>query len=196
MIRGVAKCGIVVFVLLSACATQPSPNSQLAPNLSPQTLPEAPYFSLTGRLSIRQNDRLDSVKIVWTRNEREERLKFFTPFGSQLAELVKAVQADGSVAVTLNNGSQVTRAASIDDLTEAVLGVALGGDQIARWVQGVGLVENRPQEFRLRDGSVWQVTAERWQSWQDIYRYAGRLTATKIGDEIALKLVVDEWSAK
>ena len=194
------KFWAVLFVLfaLSACTSFP-PSPSLPPLANAIALPkakEAPYFALSGRLSIRQNDRLDSVKIVWTKDPHEERLKFFSPFGSQLAELTKTIRDDGGFEVVLNNGSQITRADSIDALTESVLGVALEVDQIARWVQGIDLAENQVQDIRLHDGSVWQVTAERFQYLQNLYRYATRISAVKSGGDISLKLVVDEWRAQ
>lgn len=193
--------GLLAVVILAACSSLPPPQLSVGRITS-----EAQFFTLTGRLSIRQNDRLDAVKIVWSKDAREERLKFFTPFGSQLAEVVKITLDGGRAEVTLNNGNQVTRAASIDELTESVLGVTLEVDQIARWVQGMGLTEDLPQDIRLRDGSVWQVTAERFQNAQDIYRYAARISAVKgahsavgthfVAGDISLRLVVDEWRAQ
>ena len=193
--------GLLAALMLGACSSLPPSQSAVG-----RVTSEAQFFTLTGRLSIRQNDRLDSVKIVWSKDAREERLKFFTPFGSQLAELVKIMPAGGRAEVTLSNGNQVTRAASIDALTKSVLGVALEVDQIARWVQGIGLTEDMPQDIRLHDDSVWQVTAERFQNAQDIYRYAARISAVKgahtgvgaqfVAGDISLKLVVDEWSAQ
>lgn len=199
VIKGVV--GLLAVVMLAACSSLPPPQLSVG-----RVTSEAQFFTLTGRLSIRQNDRLDSVKIVWSKDAREERLKFFTPFGSQLAEVVKITLDGGRAEVTLNNGNQVTRAASIDELTESVLGVTLEVDQIARWVQGMGLTEDLPQDIRLRDGSVWQVTAERFQNAQDIYRYAARISAVKgthsavdahfVAGDISLRLVVDEWRAQ
>ena len=193
--------GLLAVLMLGACSSLPPSQSAVG-----RVTSEAQFFTLTGRLSIRQNDRLDSVKIVWSKDAREERLKFFTPFGSQLAELVKITPDGGRAEITLNNGNQITRAVSIDELTESVLGVALEVDQIARWIQGTGLTEDLPQDIRLRDGSVWQVTAERFQNAQDIYRYAARISAVKgahtavgaqfVAGDISLRLVVDEWSAQ
>ena len=199
-ISGVAKCkigrtikhGIIVglTLFLSACTTL-----MPLPPLATVVTEEARYFAMIGRLSIRRQDRFDSVKMVWTRAEREERLQFFTPFGSQVAEIVKEIRADKSVQVTLNNGSQITRAATMDELTEAALGVALEVDQIARWVQGIGVVDNVSQDIQLRDGTLWHVTAERFQDALP-HRYASRIAAVKDGGDVSLKLVVDEWAAK
>ena len=193
--------GLLAGLMLGACSSLPPSQSAVG-----RVTSEAQFFTLTGRLSIRQNDRLDSVKIVWSKDAREERLKFFTPFGSQLAELVKITLDSGGSEVTLNNGNQLTHAASIDELTESVLGVALEVDQIARWIQGVGLIEDLPQDIRLHDGSVWRVTAERFQNAQNNHRYAARISAVKgahttVGDQfvtgdISLRLVIDEWSVQ
>ena len=186
----VAASYVLAACLLNACETLPPASIAPAENTSIAT-----RFTLTGRLSIRSGERLDSVKLVWLKDQREERLQFFTPFGSQVAEVS---QVDGGTAI-LRQGREVITAESLGTLTESFLGVALDTDEIGKWVQGVGLDEGESRDLRLRDGSTWRVTAERMQTATalnrpgDIFRYAARLTAVK-GD-ITIRLVVDEWQA-
>ena len=129
---------------------------------------------------------------------RPIRLQIFTPFGSQLAD----VKRDKNGRATLTRGTEVVAAESIVDLTQMVLGVPLETDEIARWVQGDGLTENKPFEFESADGLVWRVTAEKFESVAaseafppntDSYRFASRLNAEK--GNIRVRLVIDEWKA-
>ncbi|HEX9390570.1 MAG TPA: outer membrane lipoprotein LolB [Usitatibacteraceae bacterium] len=189
--RALAAMSLVLMAwLLNACETLPPANTASIANASVTS-----RFLLSGRLSIRAGERLDSVKLVWRKDQHEERLQFFTPFGSQLAEVS---QIDGGIA-TLRQGKDVLTAESLGILTESFLGIALDTGEIGQWVQGVGLNDGEPRELRLRDGSIWRVTAERMQSAavperpDTVFRYAARLTAVK-GD-ITIRLVVDEWRA-
>ena len=193
---------LLATVLLSACTTVPTLTPADVPRTSPAaatatgTTPKvAKYFSLTGRISVRVDDRLDSAKIIWERNREGERLKFFTPFGSQLAEVAR----DKDGRTTISQGGETVAAESIEVLTQSLLGVALETDEVARWVQGDHLTENKPFEFASADGTVWQVTAEKFESVSansaSEYRYVSRLTAVKAKDGTRVRLVVDEWKA-
>ena len=180
---------------LSGCATLP--NESVRPVATVTTPKVAEHFSLSGRISVRIDDRLDSAKIVWERNQNEERLKFFTPFGSQLAEVSRFKGG----RTTMIQGNETTVAESIAELTQALLGVALETDEVARWVQGDGLTENVPFDFASADGTVWRVTAEKFESasaadtpgYRHRHRYASRLTATKGATRV--RFVIDEWKA-
>ena len=146
----------------------------------------AKYFVLQGRISVRVGEKIDSGKLRWTRGADEERLEIFTPFGSQIAEIIKP--RDGHV--TLRRGGESVVADSIDALTASALGVALDMDAIAAWTQGFGLVDGEVLEKRFGSGEIWQVTAERFQA-SDPYRFASRLTAVS-GDRV-VRLVIDDW---
>lgn len=149
----------------------------------------AKYFVLLGRISVRVGDRLDTGNITWRRQPDEERLSVFTPFGTQIAELLR--QGNGRVA--LRRDKETTFADSINALTEEVLGIALDMDAIAAWTQGIGLTDGVAVEKRFANGEVWQVTAERLQA-RNQYQFASRLSAVH-GDTV-VRLVIDEWQAR
>lgn len=178
---------------LSGCATVP--NETARPTATVTTPKVAAFFSLSGRISVRIDDRLDSAKIVWERSQNEERLKFFSPFGSQLAEVSRFKGG----RTTMIQGSETTAAESIAELTQALLGVALETDEVARWVQGDGLTENVPFDFASADGTVWRVTAEKFEAAAATdssgyrHRFTSRLTATKGATRV--RFVIDEWKA-
>ena len=186
-VLAVAVCLLTAW-LLSACETLPRATISPSANVS-----IANSFSLSGRLSVRSGERLDSVKLVWLKSQREVRLQFFTPFGLQLAEVS---QESGGIA-TLRQGKDVINAESLGTLTESFLGIALDINEIGQWVQGVGLNDGEARNLRLLDGSAWWVTAERMQTATtpdrpgELFRHAAKLTAVK-GD-ITIRLVVDAW---
>ena len=119
----------------------------------------------------------------------EERVQVFTPFGSQVAELVKSA----SGRATLRRGLETIAADSIDQLTRSLLGVPLDMDAIGIWTQGIGLKEDESSEQRFGNGDLWQVTVGRLQS-RGVHRYASRLSAVK-GDTV-VRMVIDEWQAE
>jgi outer membrane biogenesis lipoprotein LolB len=151
------------------------------------TIGAAQSFMLKGRLSVRVGQRLETGQITWARASHEEKLEIFTPFGSQVAEIVKT----GS-RVIMRKGEEIVGADSIAALTAELLGVPLDLDVIAAWTQGAGLVDGEMREVALANGDVWQVTAERFQI-RSPYRFASRLSAVR-GD-IVVRLVIDQWQA-
>jgi outer membrane biogenesis lipoprotein LolB len=147
----------------------------------------AEYFSLTGRLSVRQGDRLDTAKIEWLRERDLEVIRFYTPFGSQLAELTATA---GSA--TLRRGEAIETAASTADLVARVLGVYVESSSLAGWLQGRGL--EQPLRSAGNTAAVeWRVSGEQWQQGPRESRYAGRLTAISPGGDTSLRLVVDRF---
>ena len=155
---------------------------------APQSIP-ANFFTLRGRLSVRVGDKIESGQIRWSKLPDEERLEVFTPFGSQVAELVKTARG----RATLRRNAEIISAETIAELTSSVLGVPLDMDAIAIWTQGIGLKENEPVEQRFGNGDVWQVTVERLQT-RGVHRIAARVSA--INGDTVVRLVIDEWQAE
>ncbi len=175
-----------VLSLLSACA---SIDSSPAVSTVVSTSSPAIFFSMQGRISVRVGDKIESGQIRWTRLPDEERVALFTPFGNQVAEMVKADDR----AVTLRRGQELVSANSVDELTTGIFGVPLDMDAIAAWTQGVNLVEGEPSLRRVGNGDEWQVVVERLQV-RGAHRFASRLSAVR-GDTV-VRLVIDEWQAK
>ena len=181
---------IAAFAQLTGCALlQNAP-----PGAEPATgtaIPPAAFFTLQGRISVRVADKLETAKILWTRLPAEERVELFTPFGNQIAELVRL--KDGRV--NLRRGRETETAASMAEISSALLGVPLDLDAVALWTQGIGFIEDVPTErsFAQSNGDSWQVTVERLQT-RGAYRIASRVLAIR-GDTV-VRLVIDEWRAE
>lgn len=184
----VAGVNGIAITLLAGCASidRAPGGDALVPDRS---ISPASFFTLRGRISVRVNDKLESGQILWTRLGTEERIELFTPFGNQVAELVKP--RDGRV--TLRRGHEIDTAASMEDLTRALLGVSLDLDAMARWTQGVGLVDGVAAERKFLNGDAWQVTADRLQP-RGGHQFASRVSA--IRGDIVVRLVIDEWRAE
>ena len=181
---------LVAATSLGACTTvQPKPDAQSTIGASEKFF--AQTFSLSGRISVRVGDKLDSGQIQWIRARDEERIGLYAPLGSQVAELV--LDKARSI-VTLRQGTETSTAASISELTQSMLGAPLDLDLLNAWVQGVGLIENQATEVTLANGEKWRVTAERFNAAGvgGNYRFASRVSA--IRGDVVVRLVIDEWT--
>ncbi|MEO8386054.1 MAG: outer membrane lipoprotein LolB [Betaproteobacteria bacterium] len=147
----------------------------------------AAQFSLTGRISVRVGDKIDSGQIRWQRSAVAERIGLYSPLGSQVAELVSEKTAG---TATLRQGKELLTATSVADLTQSLLGVPLDLDRLAAWVQGQGLLENVSVDIEFADGEHWLVTAEGFQA-VGRYQFASRVIARN--KDTVVRLIVDEW---
>jgi len=175
---------VVLLLLPAGCAVLPPMPAAVVPSAIPVLIER---FSLSGRLSVRIADRLDAVRIEWERDGKRETMRFFSPFGSQLAEVVS-----GSEGTTLTRGDVVEYAKSVGALTESVIGVAIDTDLLARWVQGMSL---EPTPGQTNDGRVvrWTIRAENIRAVDGVDggRIASRISATE--GETSIRLVVDSF---
>ena len=177
---------ILVLATLVGCSTASRVPTAIATSRSGDAK-LADQFSLTGRISVRVGDKIDSGQIRWQRTARGERIGLYSPLGSQVAELVSDKVAD---TVTLRQGKETLTAASIAALTQSLLGIPLDLDRLAAWVQGRGLLENQSVDVGFANGDRWLVTVENFQA-VGKYQFASRVIATS--KDIIVRLVVDEW---
>lgn len=178
-----ASRGVVLGVALLAggCAAPPA-----APAKSTAVLPASPFFQLSGRLSLRVEQRIDVVNIRWQRTSVREEILLLSPLGSTVARLE---QQAGNPA-TLDEGKGPTREArSIAELIADVLGQPVPLDELSWWLQGWqagGAQPLPPGDFRHGD---WQVALEKNEEGR-----VARLEATR-GD-VRLRMVVDSFEAR
>lgn len=188
----------LLMALLAGCATVPKDTQSgqaTAPNAAPDKVIQ--QFVLTGRISVRVGDKLDTARIEWTRDigtsrPNQESMKFFTPFGSQVAEISTTPRG-----VLLRQGENVVEAADFAILTHQMFGVAIDTASLAKWVQGVDLDRAQPISYG-EPGSAprkWQITAENFRPVDGTpgARIAARVTAIE-GDTV-LRVVVDQFRA-
>jgi outer membrane biogenesis lipoprotein LolB len=170
-------------ILIAGCASvataPPAPLPAIAAN----------FFTLQGRISVRVGDKLESGRVSWIKLATEERIELFTPFGGQVAELIKP----SSGRVTLRRGHEIESAATMEALTMALLGVPLDTEEVARWTQAIGLTDDIEAEKSFSNGDKWRVTAFRVQA-RGNHQFASRISAIR-GDTV-VRLVIDEWLAQ
>lgn len=181
-------CGsvAVITMLMAGCASVATTPTASQPAIAATA---ANYFSLQGRLSVRVGDKLESGRVMWAKLAAEERIELFTPFGGQVAELIKA----STGGVTLRRGREIESAATMEALTLALLGVSLDIDEVACWTQAIGLADDVEAERTFSNGDKWQVTASRVQA-RGHHQFAARISAIR-GDTV-VRLVIDEWHAE
>lgn len=168
-------------LLTSGCATPPA-----APAKSVASVPASKHFQLSGRLSLRVDQRIEVVNIRWQRTAEREEILLLSPLGSTVARLE---QNAGSTA-RLDEGKGPTREArSIAELISDVLGQTVPLDELSWWLQGWqagGTQPLPPGDFRHGE---WQVALEKNEEGR-----VSRLEATR-GD-VRLRMVVDSFEAR
>ncbi len=156
----------------------------------------APYvdrFELTARVSVRVADKVDVIKIVWSRHPPEERLAIFSPFGSQIAEVVS--NRDGATLRRTDNDHAPLRADSVADLMASAVGVRVDTFALARWLQGYDLQTTWDSSAfpEAGGGRTWQVEAENFRVIDGV-RVAARVTA--ISADTVVRVVIDKFGVR
>ena len=178
---------VFVAILLAGCVQMVRSPSSLPDGEEGQQV--AQYFELRGRISVRVGDRIDAGQIRWTRDMQLEEMGFFSPLGTQVAQVSQA----GAGPARMRRGEEVVEAATLNELASQMLGFPVGPDRIAAWVQGAGLREGVEIEVSAGAGDPWRVLAEGLQVTAP-YRHVRRVTA--IRGDMVVKLIVDEWRAR
>ncbi len=183
-------------VVLGGCAIAPSAmDAPSAEAYAPARL--VPYFSLSGRISVRQDQRGEAGQLRWTNSRDAQRIVLSSPLGQVVAQLEQFAGADAE----LRTGSETRRAGGLAELTRDVLGTAVPIHDLAFWLQGHvdpasgdAVVATRDEHGRPEslNHAGWEIVLEDFRSIGDAV-VATRLTARR-GDTV-VKLVVDDWKA-
>ncbi len=175
---------VTLFSLLTGCAAWLPVAETAAPSGAPVFIER---FNLSGRLSVRVADRLDTTKIEWLRDGTRETLRFYSPLGSQLAEV--SATAHGA---TLTRGESIEHAPSIGALTQVLVGVAINTELLARWVQGID-VDATDARGASDISANWTIRAENLRAVDGVKggRIASRISVSR--DDTALRLFVDHF---
>lgn len=164
--------GLLACLCLSACIT-------LGPQSGPATRPpleSITEFTLTGRLSIRQEDKSYQVGIQWQHDAGHDSIFLTGPLGQGLAEL----ESDAHGARLTTADQKTATAATADELARALLGFDLPLSALPAWVLG------RPQTI-----AEWQVNVLRRES--DTENALPALLELKKGEDLTVRLKIDEW---
>jgi outer membrane lipoprotein LolB len=166
VLQRAATCLAALFI--AACASVPLPQLAGVPA----------DFEVSGRLAVRLGDRSDIAKLRWTRKGPHDSWILASPLGNEVARL----ESSASGATLLRAGAAPESAASFQELTERVLGVALDPNEMAGWLHGAA-----PQA-----AGDWKVSIDQIQRAGNV-DLAKRITATR-GD-VVVRLIVDEYRA-
>ena len=122
--RGFLSC----LLALSGCASQ-----TVVQGVPPAASSENPSFEVSGRIAVRYNGQVDSGNFSWQHTSLADRVTLETPLGQTLAELVRDA---AGVRLEMSDGRQFN-AATVEPLTQEVLGWALPLSGLQYWIRGV-----------------------------------------------------------
>lgn len=149
-------------------------------------------FALSGRLSVREGQRIEMAGLRWERASTTETVTLTSPLGTTVAQLFKG--EDG--IARLKAGERETTAANLEALIEDALGTAVPLEALGWWIQG--LASDPGTGVRRETGAAfghagWDIRLEEFPLTEHV-PVARRIVARR-GD-VTLRLVIDEWSAR
>lgn len=178
---------VLLFLLLSACATTPTAVQRPASADAP--------FVINGRIAIIQPDRRDSAGLRWTHDAASDELLLLSPLGQAVARITSNAQS-----VTLETEGETHTAPNAETLTGELLGWQLPLSGLRYWVAALPAPGG---EFRSEQDAQGRMSVLYQQGWTIRYtRYAGeahdalplRLSLQRAGMEV--RMLIDEWEAQ
>jgi len=161
-----------------------------------QTPAPLDHFRLQGRLSVRSGEKQFSGGITWKRVGEDQTLLLSTPLGQGVAELNRS--AAGVELIDADKRRHV--AADAETLLRDVTGMDLPLAGLSAWLTGAARggvpfhAESDPDgHIALIDQDGWHIELSRHVLQLDRW-LPGKIVA-RHGEDLEVKLVVDEWAA-
>jgi outer membrane lipoprotein LolB len=190
MPRFIPRASLVALcVALHGCALH-RPETPSAPLAQPR-LYELKNWRLEGRIGVRVGEEGWSADLFWTHEGRQDRLRVSGPFSQGMVSIV--VQDD---LIYVNEGEgRVSSSRNPDALLQERLGFAVPLRSLRYWMLGVPAPD---AEYRAtRDGDAPGFIQQGWTlAFQGYARRDGLNLPSKFtasGENVKLKLIVDEW---
>jgi len=183
--------------VLSACATTPPPVESLSDTPWPlrrAALTALDTWSVVGRISVHDGQRGWQAGLRWAQHEDVFVIDIIGPFGQGRVRIWGDLQ---SVRLRTADG-RVVRAASAEDLLEAVIGQRLPVAAMKYWVRGLPNPERRSVLAGDERGRLTQLEQDDWKI--DYLRYlpvAELELPTRIRahrDALKVQLVIERWA--
>lgn len=198
---------LLVLLMLSGCEIFPAPFIRPYKYDAPPARVTAPpvegdqsqgvgpisSFELTGRMSVRQGSRNDTLQMEWSHGAGSNHIVMRTPLGSQVMRLDEEA---GRAVLKLPDRDPVESQSS-DPLLKTVLGTSMPLAQLAHWVTGeitpsLANFKDEGEENRviLFSQNGWNCSLQNWrivsgQSLPGLIQVAN--------PEIQIRLVIDRW---
>ncbi|MDX2219797.1 MAG: outer membrane lipoprotein LolB [Burkholderiales bacterium] len=150
------------------------------------------FFSLSGRLSVRDGQRVEIAGLRWERTPAVESVTLTSPLGSTVARMWKEA---GGVA-RFRSSDRETTAVDLESLIVETLGTPVPLAALGWWIQGL---EAQPREgVRGQTRSAfqhegWDIRIEEFPLTAAM-PVAKRIVARRA--EVTLRLVIDEWEPR
>ena len=180
-------------IALGGCSSPPQvPPRVDSPAQVAQPLTE---FTLEGRLSLRSGEEAVSGGLHWSRKGTHDQMLITTPMGGAVAKITRVGE---HVEVVDHKGQRTVTESGLGGL-EQVLGFRLPLDDLPWWLAGAARAgEGRrldlDSEGRLahleQDG--WRIDFQRYQPVSD--RFLPRKLVVRRGEDLELRLIVDQWT--
>ena len=172
MIRRLAAAAMLLAT--AACATLAPPETP-----APQLAGVPHSFAMTGRLALRRGQESEIAQLRWTRQGGTDTWVLASPLGNEVAR----IEANAKGATLYQAGGGGVQAASFEDLTDRLLGVALDPAALAQALHG-----QVPRD--VPEG--WRFTIDETQPAGNV-ALAKRITVSD--GRTVVKLVVDSYQA-
>ncbi len=133
---------LVLSVLVMGCATQPAAITSGKADLAlQQRLAAITHWNASGKLAVRSANDSESARMQWLQNGERFDIQLSGPAG------LKATRIHGMPnSVDFEQGEQRVHAASVEALSQQLIGWPLPADKLTWWLRGLPAPDSTPQK--------------------------------------------------
>lgn len=143
-------------------------------------------FDSSGRLAVVDDDKGSYANFSWQSLNNVQTIEVNTPLGNSIGVLCRDQQG----VIAEDSHGQITTAASVEKLSQRMLGFALPFDHLNQWVQGYW-IKGEPHKI-MPDGSLLQ---SGWRIHRQLTKDSNTPRIVKLNNQrFDIKLVFDEYA--
>ncbi|MEZ5539144.1 MAG: lipoprotein insertase outer membrane protein LolB [Pseudomonadales bacterium] len=185
---------LLLSALLTGCVTKPMATNGKPDLALQQRLTEIQRWDASGKLAVRSTNNSESARLQWLQNGEQFDIQLSGPAG------LKATRIHGTPNdVNFEQGEQRVHAASVEELSQQLIGWPLPAAQLTWWLRGLPAPKPSPQKASYAaEGWLAELEQDGWTiHFSDPQQPApritlpGRIDATR--GELRITLIIKTW---
>jgi len=192
----VPVCGLLIIAGLSGCATFFGAGQTPRLTQFQEKLYAVKNWTLDGRIAVKAGKEGWNANLFWEHDGSQERLRIYGPFNQGA---VSIILQNNRVYINEGNGN-VTSSPDPDDLLKIRLGFSVPLSSLRFWLLGIPAPDSEYRAQLDDKGGLIGFEQQAWvlgfENFENVGNFVMPKKMTVQGNQVRLRLVVDEWVFK
>ena len=192
----VPVCGLLIIAGLNGCATFFGTGQTPRLTQFQEKLYAVKNWTLDGRIAVKAGKEGWNANLFWEHDGSQERLRIYGPFNQGA---VSIILQNNRVYINEGNGN-VTSSPDPDDLLKIRLGFSVPLSSLRFWLLGIPAPDSEYRAQLDDKGGLIGFEQQAWvlgfENFENVGNFVMPKKMTVQGNQVRLRLVVDEWVFK